>query len=306
MQEEKILIIKFGGLGDIILSLDALFSIYSHHKNKKIVLLTEKPFKIIFSRLSFLSEIVTIKRSLFYLFDLQQIKNKVSFYNFSHVYDLQTSKRTSYYLKYFFKRGVVTNGLGKYAEIEHINPKRDFMHTIDRQKDQLKLSNIRFRRMKNYEWLSDNNIQLPKLRFALIIPGGSKSRPYKRIPKDIYKRIIHLLLKKNIKPILVGSKDDEKICRELSLSSKEVLNLCRKTSVGHLFFLAKNSLLSVGNDTGPMHIIARANNKTIVFFTKFSDASLCQPIGRDVEIFKYQDCVDDFYLKIKKSLTKLI
>ena len=61
MQEEKILIIKFGGLGDIILSLDALFSIYSHHKNKKIVLLTEKPFKIIFSRLSFLSEIVTIK-----------------------------------------------------------------------------------------------------------------------------------------------------------------------------------------------------------------------------------------------------
>ena len=34
LQEEKILIIKFGGLGDIILSLDAIFSIYCHQEKK--------------------------------------------------------------------------------------------------------------------------------------------------------------------------------------------------------------------------------------------------------------------------------
>ena len=51
-------------------------------------------------------------------------------------------------------------------------------------------------------------------------------------------------------------------------------------------FLAKHSFFSVGNDTGPMHIIARANKKTLVFFTKFSDPKLCKPTGKDVEIIK--------------------
>ena len=77
MQEEKILIIKFGGLGDIILSLDAIFSIYCHHKNNKIILLTEKPFKSILNKTGLFEEVLIIKRSLFYLFDIKQIRKKI-------------------------------------------------------------------------------------------------------------------------------------------------------------------------------------------------------------------------------------
>ena len=65
--------------------------------------------------------------------------------------------------------------------------------------------------------------------------------------------------------------------------SKEILNLCTLTSIGQIFF-SKTQFFSVGNDTGPMHIIARANKKTLVFFTKFSDPKLCKPTGKDVEI----------------------
>ena len=306
MQEEKILIIKFGGLGDIILSLNAIFSIFSHHKNNKIVLLTEKPFETILTRTSFFEEVLTIKRSLFYFMDIRQIKKKTQSYKFSHVYDLQTSRRTSYYLKYFFEKGSITNGIGKYAKIKHLNSKRNFMHTIDRQKEQVELSNIKFSTMKDFEWLSDKNINIPNSKYALIVPGGSKSRPYKRIPKFVYEKIINFLLKKKIKPILVGSVDDKKICLQLSLISKEILNLCAKTSVGQIFFLAKYSVVSVGNDTGPMHIIARANNKTLVFFTKFSVAKLCKPTGKDVEIFQYLNNNIDFFLTVKKSLQKYL
>lgn len=306
MQEEKILIIKFGGLGDIILSLDAIFSIYCHHKNNKIVLITEKPFKSIFTKTGFFEEVLIIKRSLFYLFDIRQIRKKTISYNFSHVYDLQTSRRSSYYLKYFFKRGSITNGIGKYAKLNHLNPRRNFMHTIDRQKEQMELSNIKFSLMDNYDWLCDKNIDIPTSKFALIVPGGSKRRPYKRIPKLIYEKIIKFLLKKKIKPILIGSLDDRKICSQLSLISKEILNLCTLTSISQIFFLAKHSSFSVGNDTGPMHIIARANKKTVVFFTKFSDPKLCKPTGKDVEILKYPSNKSDFFFTIKKSLQKFI
>lgn len=306
MQEEKILIIKFGGLGDVILSLDAIFSIYNHHKNDKIVLLTEESFKGIFNKTGFFEEILIIKRSLFYLLDLKQIKKKTLHYNFSHVYDLQTSRRSSYYLKFFFKKGSITNGIGMYAKLKHLNSRRNFMHTIDRQKEQMKLSNIKFSIMDDYEWLCDKNIDIPTSKFALIVPGGSKSRPYKRIPKFVYEKIIEFLLKKKIKPILIGSSDDKKICSQLSLISKEILNLCTSTSLSQIFSLARHSFLSVGNDTGPMHIIARANKKTLVFFTKFSDPTLCKPTGKNVEIFKYLNNNSDFFLIIKQSLQRYI
>ena len=63
-QQKKILIIKFGGLGDIVLSLDAIFSIIKHHKTS-VSLLTEKPFDTFFERSNWFDNIFTIRRSLF-------------------------------------------------------------------------------------------------------------------------------------------------------------------------------------------------------------------------------------------------
>ena len=196
MQEEKILIIKFGGLGDIILSLDAIFSIYCHHKNNKIVLLTEKPFKSILTKTGFFEEVLIIKRSLFYLFDIKQIRKKTMSYNFSHVYDLQTSRRSSYYLKYFLKKGSITNGIGKYAKLNHLNSRRNFMHTIDRQKEQMELSNIKFSMMDNYNWLCDKNIDIPTSKFALIVPGGQKVDPIKEYQSFYTKKSLSFFLKR--------------------------------------------------------------------------------------------------------------
>ena len=46
------------------------------------------------------------------------------------------------------KKGIYTNGIGEYAKVKHDNPKRDNMHTYLRQEDQLKLSNITFKKKK--------------------------------------------------------------------------------------------------------------------------------------------------------------
>ena len=141
-QQKKILIIKFGGLGDIILSLDAIFSIKEYHK-AQIFLLTEKPYKQFFIKSKWFKKIITIKRSFFYFMDINQIKKQIKFGDFDFVYDLQTSKRTSFYLKFFHNEKVITNGIGKYANIEHDDPLRDMMHTYERQRDQILLSNIK-------------------------------------------------------------------------------------------------------------------------------------------------------------------
>ncbi len=302
MIEKKVLIIKFGGLGDVILSLDSLFSIFKHHKARNIVLLTEQPYDDILKNCGWFNEIIVIKRTYFYYLDLLQIKNKLSKYKFSHVYDLQTSKRTSYYLKYFSEMQSITNGIGEYAKICHDNPKRNLMHTVQRQKEQLEKCNISYRREESLKWLEDNCVKVPKEKFALIIPGGSGNRKYKRIPLSVFKNVIDFLIYKKIKPILIGAADDKKICKLLSKQDSQVVNLCSKTSVGNLLFLSRHTDLSIGNDTGPMHLIARGNKKTIVLFTKYSNSSLCAPTGKKVEILKFDDDNERFLIKIKKLI----
>ena len=60
--QKKILVIKFGGLGDVVLSLNAMYSIYKHF-GKNISLLTEKPFDKLLKKLSPLKEILIICRT---------------------------------------------------------------------------------------------------------------------------------------------------------------------------------------------------------------------------------------------------
>ena len=93
MKEDKILIIKFGGLGDVVLSLDAMYSIKNNFKKSKLTLLTEKPYDDILRKSGWFDKIVLIKRSLFYFLDIFQIKKKIDVTSLSKVFDLQTSKR---------------------------------------------------------------------------------------------------------------------------------------------------------------------------------------------------------------------
>ena len=66
----------------------------------------------------------------------------------------------------------------------------------------------------------------------------------------------------------------------------------------------QKSTISIGNDTGPMHIIARGDKPTLVFFTKFSNHDLCGQQGKKVSIMKFEknnlEFIDQVLKKIKK------
>tara|TARA_B100001989_G_C24281219_1_gene336461 strand:- start:109 stop:339 length:231 start_codon:yes stop_codon:yes gene_type:complete len=75
LKQKKILVIKFGGLGDIVLSLNAMYSIYKHF-DKNLSLLTEEPFDKLLNKSKWFKEIFTIKRSKFYFYDVYKIRKK--------------------------------------------------------------------------------------------------------------------------------------------------------------------------------------------------------------------------------------
>ena len=304
-QQEKILIIKFGGLGDIVLSFDAIFAIFKHHR-RKLILLTEKPFDDFLYRSKWFEKIITIERNLFYFKDISNFKKLISEFEFDYVYDLQTSKRTSHYLKIFIDKKTITNGIGKYSKIPHTNIYRNHMHTIERQKDQLNLCNVDYKSKTNLDWLFGSSFPIPKKNYVIVVPGGSKKRINKRIPLNLYCKILDYLINSNLEVLIIGSKDDKFICTEIEKKVPGVKNLCCKTNLFDIAKLSKYSLISVGNDTGPMHLIAKGGKQTFVFFTKFSEPELCKPIGKKVSVFTYKNNNQNFYDEVISKIKNVI
>ncbi|MEJ0072194.1 MAG: glycosyltransferase family 9 protein [Pseudomonadota bacterium] len=63
-------------------------------------------------------------------------------------------------------------------------------------------------------------------------------------------------------------------------------DLTGQTGLADLVALGRGAALAVGNDTGPMHLLAVAGAPSLVLFSHASDPALCAPRGRRVEILR--------------------
>ena len=141
---KKILIIKHGAFGDIVLSLYAIFSINNHFKNSQITILTESKYKKIFEKIPFIKTVRIDNRAKIYNL-ISHLKLLLWFCEskFDWVFDLQTSNRTNVYYKLFsiFYR-VKWSGTAKNCSHPHLDKKRITLHSVERQKQQLKIAGI--------------------------------------------------------------------------------------------------------------------------------------------------------------------
>ena len=90
---KKILIIKHGSLGDIILALDAFKAVKNKYSDSLIYLLTEKKYIPLLKKSELFDEYIIDNRkntSLKIIYNLLKIK-------FDIIIDLQNSQRTSFY-----------------------------------------------------------------------------------------------------------------------------------------------------------------------------------------------------------------
>ena len=97
----NILIIKHGSLGDIAQISGVLRDIRETFNENKIFILTTRPYVELLSKCPYLDGVLIDKRlprwNIFYLVRLRKLLGK---FDFSHIYDLQNSSRTSFYRKF--------------------------------------------------------------------------------------------------------------------------------------------------------------------------------------------------------------
>ncbi|MDC0074018.1 glycosyltransferase family 9 protein [Alphaproteobacteria bacterium] len=284
----KILIIKHGALGDFILCSGPFKSIRKYHSSAHICLLTTLPYKTIAESCPWFDEVIIDNKPKVFDFsgwlDLRKfIRNN----NWDRIYDFQHNDRSKICFSFLSKPKPEWSGIAKGCSHPHINPNRNNLHTIERQKEQLSIAGVKELYDTDVSWLTDNTdeIELPNI-FALIVPGGSPHRKNKRWPSKHYAELCKILYSNNIVPILIGNHAEKSELEYIKSIENNSINLCGKTSFGQVAEIARKASFAIGNDTGPMHIISSVGCKSIVLFSNESNPKQTAPRGEYVEILE--------------------
>jgi ADP-heptose:LPS heptosyltransferase len=181
------------------------------------------------------------------------------------------------------------------------------LHTIERQAEQLRAAGICSVPSPNLSALkfghSDDFSRFGLFgSYAILIPSGSASRPYKRWPPDSFIALARILSKQKITPVFLGTESERNFIETIASECQGARNLAGETSLLDLFSLSFGAKVAVGNDTGPMHIMASTGCSSVILFSNDSDPLLCGQRGPSVTILRRDKLLDIGVPEVVKAL----
>ena len=285
----RILVIKLGALGDFVQALGPFAAIRRHHEAAHITLLTTAPFAELARQSGCFDAVMIDRRPRWWqAAGWLGLRQRLRAGRFTRVYDLQTSDRSSAYFRLLRPgRRPEWSGIAEGCSHPHDNPGRDAMHTLDRQAEQLRLAGIAEVPPTDLGWAV---AELSRFglgrRTALLVPGGARHRPEKRWPADAYAALARRLSERDVEPVLIGGADQRSLLAGIAAAAPGCRDLAGLTSHAEVAVLARGAAGAVGNDTGPMHLIAAAGCPSLVLFSGASDPALCAQRGPAVRILR--------------------
>ena len=277
----RILVIRLGALGDFVQSLGPFAAIRAHHPDAAITLLTTRPFAALAAASPYFDAIWLDRRPKpWQLGRLWALRRLLRGGGFARVYDLQTSDRSSSYFR-LMGGAVEWSGIATGCSHPHANPARDRLHTLERQAEQLAMAGIAAVPPPDLSWVTPDiaRFGLPH-PFVLICPGGAAHRPAKRWPVDRFAAMAGWLAARGVVPVLLGSAAEAAELAAIAAACPQARSLAGQTDLLDIVALGRQALAALGNDTGPMHLLAAAGTPAVVLFSQDSDPALCAPRGR--------------------------
>lgn len=280
--------IKLGALGDFVQAMGPAAAIRAHHKDAEITLLTSAPFAEIASMSPYFDHVWIDERPRgLDIAAWLRLRRRLREAHFDRVYDLQTSSRSSGYFHLMrpspLGKGPLPewSGIARGASHAHANPRRDLMHTLDRQADQLAMAGIAAVPPPDFAWAKADiaHLNLPQ-DFMLLVPGGAAHRPEKRWPATHYGALAAAIAQRGVTPVVIGGLDEAETTRAVSRGVPLVRDLAGQTNLAQIVGLGAAARYAIGNDTGPMHLIVAAGCPATVLYSAASDPALTQPRGK--------------------------
>lgn len=292
-RRESILVIKLGALGDFVQAMGPLAAIRAHHPDAEITLLTTKPYLDLGEACPYVDRVwIDGRPKALQIGKWLELRRWLRSGNFRRVYDLQTSDRSGFYAK-LLGGSVEWSGIAKGCSHPHTNPQRDFMHTIERQAEQLAMAGINETPLPDLSWAEADlsRFGLPS-RFALLVPGGAPHRPAKRWLPQNFGDLATRLIDAEILPVVLGAGAEAAIAEKIIATCPGARSLVGETDFVEIAVLATKAVLAVGNDTGPLHIISLAGCPSVALYSHESDPALCAQRGPNVSILRQRSLED--------------
>jgi ADP-heptose:LPS heptosyltransferase len=286
MAQQGILVIKLSALGDFLLAIAGMQAIRRHHPNAEITLLTTAPYRELAEALGCFDRIWLDPRATLWRLDrLLRLIARLRNARFQRVYDLQRNDRTALYFNLLGRPEWVGKAAG--ARFRYCPPREPALHVADRLAEQLRLVGIETAGTPDLSALERRSLgfEVPS-NAALLVPGGAAHRPEKRWPAERYAELAELLVERSFVPLLLGTATEADAIGQIAAACPQSLDLCGRTGLLDLVPLARQARLAVGNDTGPMHLIAAVGCPCLTLFSAASDPAKIGPRGKNVTILR--------------------
>jgi ADP-heptose:LPS heptosyltransferase len=276
-------------LGDFALSFPAFAAIRAHHAQDHITLLTTRPFVSLAQDSPWFDDIrVDTRPSWFDPVGIWRLRGQLRGFDF--VYDLQTSRRSS---RYFGLAGRPPwSGIAAGCSNPDRNPDRNALHTVERQQGQLRDAGITVFPAPALAWLEKCGKRLEP-PYALVVPGTSPSHGgAKRWPVERFAAIATLLAARGITPVVIGGSGDAALAASIRAACPSARDMTGQTSLQDLAGIASRAAVTIGGDTGPVHLAAVAGSPVVALFSRYSIPAQAAPRGPQVTLLQ-EDVLTD-------------
>jgi len=303
----KVLIIKTGAFGDIILSSLSFKTIKKNFFESKIYLLTKEEFL----------EAVKYSPVFNSILYFPAGRNFLNFFNFilklrkerfDIIFDLQGNLKTNFYSFLIGAKeriGLYRKKVGKIFLTKAVK-KRDDLNPVEHQRYFFK--EIGIETEENLElWIEEKEeyrnflkkYKLEKGNYILIHPGASPEWETKRWLPERFAELADILIEKGEKVVFIG-KGREEIEEIIKKMKNKPLNLSDETNISQLIFIIKNSKVVITTDSAPLHIGAASGVKTIGIFGPTDPKRHCPP--KVIYVYKKVECSPCYRKKCDKMI----
>lgn len=291
--KEHILIIKLSAFGDFILALGAMKAIRAHYPDEHISLLTTKSFQSFGQSCGYCDDIIIDTRPRgFNITGWLNLRKDLRNRSFTRVFDLQNNDRTDLYRR-FMSRDIIWH-----------SDKNKKQHAFDRHIATLAQANIHHITHDSMDWINADisSFEITK-PYILMVPGCAPQHPLKRWPAEHYTQVAQQLEKKGYHIVLIGTDADKDATAYIHQHCPNTQNLTGKTSLWQIAALARDAAAAIGNDTGPMHMIAPTGCPSLALFSGQSSPKRNAPVGASVHTMQ-KDIIADMSIEdVLQSLT---
>ena len=283
---KRILVIKLGALGDVMMAEGVMRCIRQHYPKAHITLMTEPLYARFMKKAPHFDEVLPYKRAPRWHFASQRaVKARLKSGNYDLVIDLQNSshsRRIQSWLQDSF-----ISSTSKYADTRYHRDASRNLASREYLREQVETIGIDMSAgyLSDLTWAAENISHVLaqhkiKNAFALLVAGSAARHPQKRWPG--FPALVEELAARNIQAVTAPGPDEHDLCA--SLPAIMLMDGDKFLTLSQLVGLASHCEFVVGNDTGPTHMLAAANTKGVALFGSNHSPAANTGIGETYQI----------------------